>query len=340
MIIPAGCGQALPTIHIPNFLASRGAILPDCRLMADRTQQLSLVGGPLRSVPASARPARRPRTGEPTRTRITHGLYLIDTMPEALDRRCVALSSVLPSDAAFSHWTAAALLGVPSRDCRSIHVVLSPRKVLPQRAELVVHGRRLLPGDVDEVAGIRVTSGARLFVDLAEYLPPPELVAVGDAVLRLELTTPAALAERVSGAAGRRGVKRARNCLDRLDASAQSAPESVVRYWLTSQDLPLPTGQLAVRNAAGRVVAHADLGYEEWKVTVEYEGRHHGAGEQFDRDVERYSRMAASGWLVIRFSREHLRRPQVMIDRVRQALLSRGWIPTVDHRQIAGFAAG
>lgn len=307
--------------------------------MAHRTKQLSLVGVSLRSLPAPGRPARRPRPGEPARTRIAHGLYLIDTLPDALDRRCVALSSVLPIDAAFSHWTAAALLGVPTRDCRSIHVVLSPRRVLPQRAELVVHGRRLLPGDLDEVAGIRVTSGSRLYVDLAEYLSPPELVAVGDAVLRLELTSAAALAERVASAAGRRGVMRARNCLDRLDASAQSAPESVVRYWLTSQDLPPPTGQLAVRNAAGRVVAHADLGYGEWRILVEYEGRQHGAGEQFGRDIERYSRMAADGWLVIRFSREHLRRPQLIIQRVRQALLSRGWMPDVDHRQSRGFAA-
>jgi very-short-patch-repair endonuclease len=101
----------------------------------------------------------------------------------------------------------------------------------------------------------------------------------------------------------------------------------VVRYWLTSRDLPPVTPQYEIRDAVGRVVAHADLGYEEWKVLVEYEGRQHGFGEQFDRDVERYSRMAAQGWLVIRFGREHLRRPQLMIQRVRQALLSRGWTP-------------
>ncbi len=172
-----------------------------------------------------------------------------------------------------------------------------------------------------------MTSGARLYVDLAELLTHPEQVAVGDAVLRLGLTDPIALAERVAVAARRRGVIRARDCLSRLDARAQSAPESVVRYWLTSRDLPPVTPQLEIRDVAGRVVAHADLGYEEWRVVVEYEGRQHGAGEQFDRDIERYSRMAAQGWLVIRFGREQLRRPHHMIQRVRQALLSRGWRP-------------
>ncbi|MDQ4039915.1 MAG: DUF559 domain-containing protein [Actinomycetota bacterium] len=175
--------------------------------------------------------------------------------------------------------------------------------------------------------GIRVTSGARLYVDLAEFLTPPEQVAVGDAVLRLGLTDEAALVLRVAAAFGRRGVARARDCLGRLDPRAQSAPESVLRYWLNSQDLPPASPQLAICDSSGRVVAHADLGYDEWRIVVEYEGRQHGAGDQFDRDVERYSRMAAQGWLVIRFGREHLRRPQVMIQRVRQALLSRGWVP-------------
>ncbi len=320
--------QAYSGIHrAPDRGVLRGSPRDGRRMVRNRTQQLSLIGDPKRIVPAPVRPVGRPRSGAPPRTRISHGLYLVDALPDQVDRRCRTLACVLPSDAAFSHWTAAALLGVPSRNCPSIHVVLAPRIVLPQRRELVVHGRALLPEDIDEIDGVRVTSGARLYVDLAEYLTPAELVAVGDAALRLGLTDADALSRRVVAAAGRRGVARARDCLPRLDARAQSAPESVVRYWLNSHDLPPVTPQLPISDEHGRVVAHADLGYEEWRVLVEYEGRQHGAGEQFDRDVERYSRMAAQGWLVIRFGREHLRRPQVMIQRVRQALLSRGWRP-------------
>lgn len=296
-------------------------------MVRSRTQRLSLIGEPTRTVAAPARMVGRPRMGELARTRISHGLYLVDARPDQLDRRCKALTCVLPSDAAFSHWTAAALLGVPTRNCPSVHVVLAPRRVLPQRADLVVHGRTLLPEDIEEIRGLRVTAGARLYVDLAELLTHPELVAVGDAVLRHGMTDIDALTQRVTAAAGRRGVARARDCLGRLDARAQSAPESAVRYWLSSHDLPPATPQLAITDQYGQVVAHADLGYEEWKVLVEYEGRQHAAGEQFDRDVERYSRMAAQGWLVLRFAREHLRRPQVMIQRVRQALISRGWRP-------------
>jgi very-short-patch-repair endonuclease len=107
-----------------------------------------------------------------------------------------------------------------------------------------------------------------------------------------------------------------------------SRPESLLRYWLASSELPDPTPQLPVRNRAGRVVAHADLGYSRWKVALEYEGRQHADAGQFGRDVDRYSLMAADGWLVLRFAGQHLDRPSVIVERTRAALMSRGWSPT------------
>jgi hypothetical protein len=87
----------------------------------------------------------------------------------------------------------------------------------------------------------------------------------------------------------------------------------------------------------GREVAHADLGYREWKLALEFEGRQHADGEQFGRDVDRYSLMAADGWLVLRFAHRHLTGPRVTVERTRRALLSRGWHPRRgDHRVVAG----
>lgn len=53
---------------------------------------------------------------------------------------------------------------------------------------------------------------------------------------------------------------------------AASRPESLFRYWLIASDLPDPRPQIPVADRWGRVVVHADLGYEEWKIAVEYEG--------------------------------------------------------------------
>jgi hypothetical protein len=46
-----------------------------------------------------------------------------------------------------------------------------------------------------------------------------------------------------------------------------------------------------------------------------------------ERDVDRYSLMAADGWLVLRFANRHLDGPWQVVDRTWRALVSRGWRP-------------
>ena len=124
-----------------------------------------------------------------------------------------------------------------------------------------------------------------------------------------------------------RGVVRAREWAPRLTDRSGSHPESTLRYWLLASNLPEPEPQVAIHDRWGREVAHADLGYARWKVSLEYEGRQHADSDQFGRDIERYSLMGADGWLILRFSRRHLGGPSVVVDRTRRALLSRGWRP-------------
>jgi very-short-patch-repair endonuclease len=61
-------------------------------------------------------------------------------------------------------------------------------------------------------------------------------------------------------------------------------------------------------------------------VALEYEGRQHAERDQFGRDVDRYSLMAADGWLVLRFANRH--GMSAVLDRTRRALISRGWQPS------------
>jgi very-short-patch-repair endonuclease len=237
------------------------------------------------------------------------------------------LATVLPRDAAFSHLTAAGVLGAHVDTPSRVHVALTPRRVLPQRADLVVHARRLAPADVVLHEGLRLTSGAQTFLDLAALLPPAELVAVGDALLGSGRLTPDDLRERLARADRVRGVVRARECAPLLTPLSMSRPESVLRYWLLASELPDPQVQIPVHDRWGRKVAHADLGYARWKVALEYEGRQHADAEQFGRDIDRYSLMAADGWLVLRFAGRHLGGPTTVVERTRGALVSRGWRP-------------
>jgi hypothetical protein len=205
--------------------------------------------------------------------RLAHGL--VAQLDDAVDERerLQLLATVLPNDAAYSHVTAAALLGAPVASPRRPHVVLTPRRVLPQPAEFVVHGRRLVAEDVVMVSGLRLTSGAQTFLDLSAVLRPEELVAVGDALLGAGQLSMTRLARRLARADRIRGVVRARACGPLLSPLAMSRPESLMRYWLLASDLPAPQPQVSVHDRWGRVVAHGDLGYPEWRVLLEYEGR-------------------------------------------------------------------
>jgi hypothetical protein len=263
----------------------------------------------------------------PSFVRLTHGVFV--RLDDAIDEqeRLRLLAQVLPRDTAFSHHTAAVLLGAPLTASPRPHVSLTPRRVLPQHAGLVVHIRRLEAQDVVEHRELRVTSGAQTFLDLAAVLPPQELVAVGDALMRARHLDAEALQARLARASRVRGVVRARDVAPLLNPLAQSRPESITRYWLLSSDLPDPELQVPVHDRRGVEVAHGDRGYSRWKVLLEYEGRQHAEAEQFDRDVERYSLMAADGWLVLRFARKHLAGPWTVVERTRGALLSRGWRP-------------
>lgn len=278
---------------------------------------------------ASARAAglTRSRLRGPGFLRLAHDLTV--RLDDAIDERerLLLLARVLPADAAFSHGTAAGLFGAPVDRPLRPHVALTPRRVLPQRAEIVVHGRRLSVDDVVVHRGLRLTSGAQTFLDLAAELPAQDLVAVGDALMRVEQLTAEGLTERLTRADRVRGVVRARACAPLLSPLSMSRPESWMRYWLLISELPAPQAQVPIVNSRGVIVAHGDLGYPEWRVLLEYEGRQHAEGDQFGRDVDRYSLMAADGWLVLRFAARHVGGPTLVVDRTRRALLSRGWTP-------------
>lgn len=256
---------------------------------------------------------------------VSRGLYLSSAVPPTLLARCRAWARLIPPDAAFGLETAAVLLGAPVTGPDDVQIVLRPRPVLPQRRGLSVHVRQLLADDVVEIDGLRLASPAQVFLDLAARLPPHDLLAVGDHLCRSGHLRKEELARRLERADRVRGVIRAREVAPLLDPRARSRPESLLRYWLLASDLPDPEIDVPVFDRWGQEVSHTDLGYSRWKVALEYEGRQHAEREQFGRDIERYSLMAADGWLTLRFAGRHLGGPWTVVDRTRRALISRGW---------------
>jgi hypothetical protein len=255
---------------------------------------------------------------------VTRGAYVSRALPLTVREACVAARTVLPTEAVFSQLTAAALLGAPVRQGWPLDVAVPPGVYRPRRRRMRVHVRHLLAGDVTEQLGVRVTSGPLTWLDLAGDLVAEELVAVGDSLFRNGHLDAASLQERLDRAAGTRGIVLARTLAPLLTPLAASRPESLVRYRLLASDLPDPEPQVPILDRWGREVAHADLGYSEWQVAIEYEGRQHADVRQFGLDLERYSLMSSTGWLLLRFGGSQLSRPATIVERVAGALRSRG----------------
>jgi hypothetical protein len=255
--------------------------------------------------------------------RITRGVYLSRSLPVTAANATRAALAALPDGAVASHRTAAVLLSAPVESSWPLEFSVPPGIYRARRRGLRIHVRDLGEADMTLIANVPVTSGPQTWLDLAAVLPCDELVAAGDALYRAGHLDGARLTERLSRAAGVRGVVRARRLAPLLTPLAGSPPESLVRYWLIDAGLPVPVPQVPVHDRRGRIVAHGDLGYPKWKVLIEYEGRQHADRDQFGRDVERYSLMAADGWLVVRLGGAHLR-PWIVADRVGRALRSQG----------------
>jgi hypothetical protein len=256
--------------------------------------------------------------------RVTRGAYVSRAIPLSIREACVAAQAVLPPKAAFSHLTAAALFEAPVPHTWPLAVTVPPGVYRPRRQRMQVHVRDLLPGDTALLRGVTVTSGPQTWLDLSAVLPPEELVAVGDSLFRGGHLDADRLRARLERAAGTRGIAEARRCAAMLTPLAASRPESILRYWLLASDLPDPEPQVAILDRWGREVAHSDLGYATWKVSIEYEGRHHADPRQFGRDLERYSLMSSTGWLHLRFGARHLSKRETVIERVAGALRSQG----------------
>lgn len=220
--------------------------------------------------------------------------------------------------------SAAALLGAEWVDPRAPAELIADRKRPPPL--IVVRNDALLTGEIKAIGGVPVTSPARTVFDLARQRGPQKAVIGIDALLRatgitVEEVQPLVLAHR-----GARGMKQLRRVLPLTDAGAESPQETRTRLVLVAGGLPRPQTQIVVRNEWGWVVARIDMGWERWRVGVEYDGEQHWTDPRVrTKDIDRQAELERRGWRIIRVSAGLLRdRPDVIVERARHALLAAG----------------
>jgi hypothetical protein len=230
--------------------------------------------------------------------------------------------------AAVSGHSAAALLGAKWVDA-TLNAELTHANRHPP-AGITVHSEALLPDEITKVGGIVVTSPARTAFDIGRRVgnrlrAVQQLDALANAT-DVKSVDVEAIVSRYPGA---RGIVRLRGVLPLVDGGAESPQETRTRLALIDAGMPAPQTQIVVRDGYGEFVARIDMGYDDLRVGIEYDGAQHWtSADQRDRDIDRSSALLDLGWVIVRVSSELLRyRQATFIARVAAAMQAAGWRP-------------
>jgi hypothetical protein len=251
----------------------------------------------------------------------------------------------LDDDATLSLGSAARLWNAPLpgrlEDDWRIHLARRRGQSTPRRLNVVGHQLALLPDEVVELDGVRLTSPARTWLDLAPVLSADELVIVGDSMVcehgpefprpREALCSIEELRSMLERHAGSRGIRKARAAVELIRVGADSPPETRLRLVLIRAGLQEPVLNHVVWSedpwgGRGWPVLWPDAAFPQWRVSLQYEGAHHNGEDQYLRDIRRADTTARSGWHEVRISRLDLmgERPAA-VRKVCNALAARGW---------------
>jgi hypothetical protein len=249
----------------------------------------------------------------------------------SLEELCRAYATRMPSDAVFSHLTAARLFGMPLparfTDER-LHVATpAPRRSLRGQG-IRGHKLDLVPPEMALLRGLPLTSPARTWMDLARGVSVEESIILGDYLLswRNPLATREEMTDVVSRAVGRRGVTIASEALPFISDRSDSPPESQFRYRFARAGLPRATPNLRLFTDSGELLAMPDLVFEEYKEVFDYEGDHHRTDErQWHKDIGRVRKLEGIGWHSTRGSKADLRDSSELIARMKRLFEDKGW---------------
>jgi hypothetical protein len=206
---------------------------------------------------------------------------------------------------------------------------------------IVIHRGRLRDIESCVVQGIPMTTPARTAFDLGRRARLEAGVIRVDALANATGLKSLDVERLAADRRGARGIVQLRRVVELMDGGAESPQETRTRLLLIAAGFPRPRTQIVVVDDYGTFVGRLDMGWDEWKVGVEYDGpQHWDNSEQHARDIDRLADLAAQGWSIIRVSRDLLRfRPHVFLTRVRAAMCAAGWPYCDDIRLDARIAS-
>lgn len=256
--------------------------------------------------------------------RLLKGVYAAADLPDDLLLRARALALVVPSGAATTDWTACWIhTGVlPPGGHLDVPPVSFFR--LPGQGRLrnglCDSGERAFgPDDLMDVEGLTVTTPLRTALDLGRFARRDWALAGMDSLARTGAFNRERLLCNVERFARQRGVVQLRDLAPRVDPRAESPGESVLRLrWTDLPSLPQPRPQVPILGPDGQEIYRVDLGVEELRYGVEYDGEEHHTSEE-DRAHDRERRRDLRerfGWHVIGVTRDNVFGPRRDIERI------------------------
>ena len=272
------------------------------------------------AVAAGAATTKQLKTG--VYRRLLRGVYADPGIP--LDHRLVARAAalVMPADGVLGGRSAACWYGAPFAAAHDpVLVVVPPGSAWRGPGGVRVH-RSGLPGEdpvLIEEDGVRLAGVLRTAWQLAALETVPTAVAALDGMVRAGHLDLQELRDVHGLSRGAWRVGRVGAVLPLVDGRSESPPESWVRVACARAGLPSPVPQFVVVHS-GAFLGRVDLAWPDHRLIVEYEGAHHFEGLQIMRDDERYARLVAAGWRVIRLGAADLRDLAGVVARIARAL--------------------
>lgn len=224
--------------------------------------------------------------------------------------------------------TAGVIMRIPlpqrHEQTRLLHVAVPAPRRAPKARGTVGHKLQIRADEIRDWAGIRMTSPARTWCDLATELSAPDLVAAGDYLIHWELplTCHDSLRAAVADWAGRPGAARLRWAIERLNDHSESRRESLLRLVVLGARISGVVANEWIITSGGYRY-RGDLVIRKRKVIIEYQSRFHDVTKEFDSDMTRISRLEADHWYVLQVNNRDLGDPVELVQRIRKVLADR-----------------
>jgi very-short-patch-repair endonuclease len=166
----------------------------------------------------------------------------------------------------------------------------------------------VLAEEIQKLNGLALTTPERTAFDIGRRGRLDDAIARLDALAHATDFKVSGVEELAARHRHTRGLRHLEAALNLMDAGAESPKETWLRLLIIRAGYPRPRTQIPVLSPDGRRWYYLDMGWEDLKLAVEYDGDHHRTDrKRFAYQIERAEDIHERGWLVVTVAARHHR---------------------------------